>query len=147
MCLDLLTLVSWHIVFCLICTEPVLKTTVFMYKIILSWHTIKIKQYNILFLTKICCQYIREYNQKGPASFLIWGESSLVFLWLVCMPCVGRASTWKMALFCFAGLRCVDALKGATFISTGILQNVRYGARFASVNALKGATFISADKL
>ena len=34
------------------------------------------------------------------------------------MPWVGRASTWKMALFCFVGLRCVDALKGATFIST-----------------------------
>ena len=42
-----------------------------MYKIILSWHTIKIKQYNILFLTKICCQCIQEYNKKGPASFLI----------------------------------------------------------------------------
>ena len=39
-------------------------------------------------------------------------------------------------------LNCVNALKGATFISTDeVLQEVSYSLK--SVNALKGATFIS----
>ena len=47
-----------------------------MYKIILSWHTIKIKQYNILFLTKICCQRTREYTKKDQGVYKTSSELS-----------------------------------------------------------------------
>ena len=50
-------------------------------------------------------------------------------------------STWKTVLVILLG---VNALKGATFISTGI-PNIYVDTTEKSVNALKGATFISTD--
>ena len=51
----------------------------------------------------------------------------------------------REALVFYIVTNCVNALKGATFISTLILMFL-LGSRLRSVNALKGATFISTDK-
>ena len=76
-----------------------------MYKIILSWHTIKIKQYNILFLTKICCQRTREYTKRTSELSDLRGKFTGLFV--VGLYALSGASFYVkngFILFCWTAL-------------------------------------------
>ena len=68
------------------------KTIVFMYKFILSWHVLKIKQYNILFSTTFFCYYFFT-GAKEQCSFqsvqnIHWSFMVVLYALHISHPCM-----------------------------------------------------------